>query len=163
MASVKSWFHLPKILFSSLQLKLFNIKQHKHRDDFFTIFIIANRFTEFPAVLKLINEELKRKTIPNNTGRITDQRNDGANGFENKAMRIKARIGGIWENKHQAKKSAYWGYVRNSRNVRFHEKWMSVDPGIKIPRKYRNSKSKMKMINNERFVRGPFYMILRMK
>ena len=91
--------------------------------------------TELPAVLKLIDEELKRKTIPNNTGRITDQRNDGANGFENKAMRIKASIGGIWENKLQARKSAYWGYVRNSGNLRFHEKWMSADPGIIIPRK----------------------------
>ena len=78
--------------------------------------------TELPAVLKLIDEELKRKTIPNNTGRITDQRNDGANGFENNAMRIKASIGGIWENKFQARKSAYWGYVRNSGNLRFHEK-----------------------------------------
>ena len=73
--------------------------------------------TELPAVLKLIDEQLKRKTIPNNTGRITDQRNDGANGFENKAMRIKASIGGIWENKLQARKSAYWGYVRNSGNL----------------------------------------------
>ena len=91
--------------------------------------------TELPAVLKLIDEQLKRKTIPNNTGRITDQRNDGANGFENKAMRIKASIGGIWENKLQARKSAYWGYVRNSGNLRFHEKWMSADPGIIIPRK----------------------------
>ena len=91
--------------------------------------------TELPAVLKLIDEQLKRKTIPNNTGRITDQRNDGANGFENKAMRIKASIGGIRENKLQARKSAYWGYVRNSGNLRFHEKWMSADPGIIIPRK----------------------------
>ena len=81
---------------------------------FFTIFIIANRFTELPAVLKSIDEELKRKTIPNNTGRITDQGNDGANGFENKVMRIKASIGEIWENKLQARKSAYWGYVRNT-------------------------------------------------
>ena len=91
--------------------------------------------TELPAVLKLIDEDLKRKTIPNNTGRITDQRNDGANGFENKAMRIKASIGGIWENKLQARKSAYWGYVRNSGSLRFHKKWMSTDPGIIIPRK----------------------------
>ena len=91
--------------------------------------------TELPAVLKSIDEELKRKTIPNNTGRIKDQRNDGANGFENKAMRIKACIGGIWENKLQARKSAYWGYVRNSGNLRFHEKWMSADAGIVIPRK----------------------------
>ena len=91
--------------------------------------------TELPAVLKSIDEELKRKTIPNNTGRIKDQRNDDANGFENKAMRIKASIGGIWENKLQARKSAYWGYVRNSGNLRFHEKWMSDDAGIVTPRK----------------------------
>ena len=50
-------------------------------------------------------------------------------------MRIKASIGGIWENKLQARKSAYWGYVRNSGNLRFHEKWMSADPGIIISRK----------------------------
>ena len=91
--------------------------------------------TELPAVLKSIDEELKRKTISNNTGRITDQRYDGAKGFENKAMQIKASIGGTWENKLQARKSAYWGYVRNSGNLRFHEKWMSADPGIIIPRK----------------------------
>ena len=91
--------------------------------------------TELPAVLKLIDEELKRKTIPNNTRRITNQRNDGAYSFQNKATRIKASIGGIWENKLQARKGAYWGYVRNSGNLRFHEKWMSADPGIIISRK----------------------------
>ena len=52
----------------------------------------------------------------------------------------KVAIGGTWENKLQARKSAYWGYVRNSGNLRFHEKWVSGDPGIIIQRKYRNSK-----------------------
>ena len=61
--------------------------------------------------------------------------------FENKAMRIKVSIGGLWESKLKARMSAYWGYVRNSGNLAFHEKWMSLlIPVLLYQEKYRNSK-----------------------
>ena len=67
--------------------------------------------------------------------------------FEAESMRVKSCIGPLWENKLKARKDAYWGYVKNSGNLRFHEKWMSANPRIVIPRKLQ--KFEMKYENDQ--------------
>ena len=72
---------------------------------------------------------------------------EGVSPFEAEAMRVKSCIGPLWEKKLKARKDAYWGYVKNSGNLRFHEKWMSANPRIVIPRKLQ--KFEMKYENDQ--------------
>ena len=102
--------------------------------------------TELPSVFRLIEEEVKRQTTSNNiSNRIPAERmKEGVSPFEAEAMRVKSCIGQLWENKLKARKDAYWGYVKNSGNLRFHEKWMSANPRIVIPRKLQKFEMKYK-------------------
>ncbi|MCG7876976.1 MAG: hypothetical protein N0C90_11670, partial [Candidatus Thiodiazotropha endolucinida] len=91
-----------------------------------------------PNVMQFIESEIKRKINVNciNTNRpVETMEEESINCIENDAMRIKSSIATLWETKLKARKNAYWGYVRNSGNLGFHEKWISANPGLVLPRK----------------------------
>ena len=100
-------------------------------------------------MFRLIELEVKRQTTSNNiSNRIPAERmEEGVSPFEAEAMRVKLCIGPLWENKLKARKDACWGYVKNSGNLRFHEKRMSANPRIVIPRKLQ--KFEMKYENDQ--------------
>ncbi|MCG7874811.1 MAG: hypothetical protein N0C90_00595 [Candidatus Thiodiazotropha endolucinida] len=90
-----------------------------------------------PNIMKYIEDEIGRKTAScvNTNTPAEKMEDDCLNFIKNGAMLIKSSIATLWEKKLKARKNAYWGYVRNSGNLGFHEKWISANPGLVLPRK----------------------------
>ena len=95
------------------------------------------------TVIKSIETEMKCKST-------TSQQAAGAESFqqgteivvEAEAMRIKASIGTIWEQKLNARKDAYWAKTRNEGFVSVHQKWIQEGTPLIIPKKTSKNRDK---------------------
>lgn len=111
----------------------------------------AGLTSEITKIMKAMEEKVMPRPdqmVINNPSTSTSQ---PTNILEAEAMKIKTSISQIWSKKLDARKDAYWAFVRNRGNLSFHEKWTSGEDSrqIIIPRKHQKFEIENEDINQK--------------
>ena len=95
------------------------------------------------TVIKSIETEMKCKSTTSQQVASAESFQQGTEiVVEAEAMRIKASIGTIWEQKLNARKDAYWAKTRNEGFVSVHQKWIQEGTPLIIPKKLQKNRDK---------------------